>query len=154
MSQGSHWAEENGWRQHCSRWLRLPASRSWRLSQEWSGQRLIRSACSFCCLQTTCLTLHDSGKRGRSNTRTISVSRCFLPLPASLSRLWSSEKSPSSFGQLKPGKGTQSLSPTLFCCEKMKEAQWMLKVMERMLTPAGNSLLQSTLRGDTLKHLV
>lgn len=30
----------------------------------------------------------------------------------------------------------------------------MLKVMERMLTPAGNSLLQSTLRGDTLKHLV
>lgn len=106
---------------------------SWRLSWEWSGKCWLGQAAPAASNLPVWPSVTGRREVG-VNTRTISVAIAF-PLPASLSGLWSSENPPFSFGQVKPSKQTQLLSLTCFCSEKIKEAQWISELMERMLSP-------------------
>lgn len=124
------------WGQHwCSHWSLTSVSGSPQLCWKWSGQRLTRQD-RLLRLPQAYLSVAPWQGGERSEWTPVSVHLPVLfPLPAPPLCAWASEKLPSSFGQMKPGKQAWPLSLTLFCCEKDKRGTMKTQTDEMKADP-------------------
>lgn len=118
-SQGSQWAKENGGQAtvltlatDICEWQ--PTAFLGMVRPAFNQVKLLRLP------QAYLSVARWQGGRGQSEHQLVYARPYFSHCLPPLSGLWASEKLPSSFGQMKPGKQAWPLSLTLFCCEKDK----------------------------------